>query len=140
MTVTDPKNRLSGSKFRVKLSVACASEVISYSKSATFTIDNKCNSIEGITNLESTLIDVLLNPNPSTEQTVLNLIGNLKEDASFVIHNILGVQVMAGKISKDELLANINITGLLSGTYFVVVYANNGLKTKAITTKLQVNH
>lgn len=86
-------------------------------------------------NISTNALQTTLYPNPTNDKTVLSVEG-LKNDSQVMVYDIFGRRIKTYSIKPNQKEMNIDVSGLNSGTYYIICKDNiNGLST---TNKLIV--
>lgn len=93
-----------------------------------FTVDVNL-SVDELMGAETTLE---VYPNPGTDNINVELLGKMEGNAALVVRDLMGREVMTQKMSVHQNAANANldISSLTSGHYFVTVTTEKGVYTK----------
>ncbi len=89
-----------------------------------FTVDVNLG-VENLEDLETTLE---VYPNPSTDMMNVELLGNVGGEASMVIRDLMGREILKETMNVQKSAANayVDVTGFSPGTYFVTVTTDHG--------------
>jgi len=88
-------------------------------------VDLNVGEIEGV----ETTLEVY--PNPSTHMMNVELLGNIGNNATMIVRDLMGREVMNSKMNVQQAVANaiVDVSGLNSGHYFVTVTTDSGVYT-----------
>ena len=70
-------------------------------------------------------------PNPASGSFNVKLTGYQK-DATAVLYNLAGQQIVANEVSADGKAKNISLKGLAAGTYMLKVTSENGVQVNRL--------
>ncbi len=71
-------------------------------------------------------------PNPASDYIAIQLLDKLEGDASFVLTNVLGVQVRKETLSKGSNSAIMFTDGLTAGTYYLTLRSGTGVRSQVL--------
>jgi hypothetical protein len=83
--------------------------------------------------------EIILNPNPSTDECIVSVKGNDKSFATIAIYNYTGLlvsQLYSGPLTANPVNLKVDTKELIAGIYFVKTFYNN----ETIISKLIIQH
>lgn len=86
----------------------------------------------GVNELEGLETSLSVYPNPSTAMMNVELLGNVGQEASLVVRDLMGRELLTSDMQVGQLAANayIDVSVLPSGSYFVTVQTEGGVYTQ----------